>query len=261
MKKTKRDIMFVMMYIAIGAALVTCVIMNSMNMEEQKKQINEMSKKLDTIASETDSKMMFHGVQLENMETNIKQIRDEINNQGEKSDEVEKSVKDLEKKIDTKVKDIEDEIEEVRVSKEQNKQEQLAASQKVMSATIIKNEHGGIMEIDDDDNPVVTPNPVPSWAHLTPESGIFWFGNQFETYYNLDMSVIVQVAHDNGIQGDYWVRSDGCKMLGDYIMLACNRDVHPYGSIVQTSLGAGISLDTGGFAAGNPYQVDIAVTW
>lgn len=101
----------------------------------------------------------------------------------------------------------------------------------------------------------------PGGGHLTPSAGVFYFGNQRETYYNLDMSWIVSYARQNGISGEYWIRSDGCKMLGDYIILACNRDVHPYGSIVQTSLGIGISLDTGGFAYDYPYGVDIAVNW
>lgn len=96
---------------------------------------------------------------------------------------------------------------------------------------------------------------------LTPEGGVYWFGDQKETYYNLPMDVIVSIAESNGIEGEYWIRDDGCKMLGDYIILACNRSVHPYGSIVETSLGYGISLDTGGFAESNPYQVDIAVNW
>ena len=102
---------------------------------------------------------------------------------------------------------------------------------------------------------------TPSGACLTPTSGIYWFGEQLETYYNLDMSTVVAVAQSSGIAGDYWVRSDGCKMLGDYIMVAACYDVHPYGSTVQTSLGTGIVVDTGGFAANNPTQIDIAVNW
>lgn len=101
----------------------------------------------------------------------------------------------------------------------------------------------------------------PSGGHLTPSNGVYYFGNQRETYYNLDMTWVVSYARYNGIGGEYWIRSDGCKMLGDYIILACNRDVHPYGSIVLTSLGYGISLDTGGFAYDYPYGVDIAVNW
>jgi len=105
-------------------------------------------------------------------------------------------------------------------------------------------------------------NYVPSSGGcLTPTNGVFNGPSGKETYYNLDMSVIVQVAHSNGIEGDYWIREDGVKMLGSYVMCACNRDVHPYGTLVETSLGTGISLDTGGFAANNPTQIDIAVAW
>ena len=50
-------------------------------------------------------------------------------------------------------------------------------------------------------------------------------------------------------------------MYGDYVICAANRDVHPMGSLVETSLGTGISLDTGGFAVADPYAVDIATSW
>ena len=101
----------------------------------------------------------------------------------------------------------------------------------------------------------------PSSDPLTRSKGVNYYGDQKETWYNMDMSNIVRYAASNGIPGEYWVRDDGCKMLGDYIILACNRDIYPYGTLVETSLGTGISLDTGGFASHNPYQVDIAVNW
>ena len=44
-------------------------------------------------------------------------------------------------------------------------------------------------------------------------------------------------------------------------MVAANLGVHPRGSLVETSLGTGIVVDTGGFAEGNPTQLDIAVDW
>jgi hypothetical protein len=50
-------------------------------------------------------------------------------------------------------------------------------------------------------------------------------------------------------------------MLGDYIMCAANLDVFPRGTLVESSLGTCIVCDTGGFAAKNPYQLDIAVAW
>lgn len=59
----------------------------------------------------------------------------------------------------------------------------------------------------------------------------------------------------------YWVRDDGAKMLGNYIMIAANLQLRPRGTIVETSLGKGIVCDTGGFAKKNPTQIDIAVNW
>ena len=96
---------------------------------------------------------------------------------------------------------------------------------------------------------------------LSAASGVNYFGDQKETYYNLPMDVVVNVAKQRGIAGEYSVREDGVKMMGEYIIIAANQTVHPYGSLVETSLGTGIVLDTGGFALTNPNQVDIAVNW
>ena len=82
-----------------------------------------------------------------------------------------------------------------------------------------------------------------------------------ETYYNLNMSGCVSNMNRRGYYYDVWVRNDGCKMFGDYIICAANLGVHPFGSLVECSLGTCIVVDTGGFAAGNPNQLDIAVTW
>ena len=59
----------------------------------------------------------------------------------------------------------------------------------------------------------------------------------------------------------YWVREDGAKMLGNYIMTAASFDIRPRGTVVQTSLGTGLVCDTGGFAFSNPTQLDIATAW
>lgn len=101
----------------------------------------------------------------------------------------------------------------------------------------------------------------PDGSVLTMSGGVNYYFDQKETYYNLDMSTVVEIAHSQGIEGDYWIREDGCKMLGDYIMIAADRSVHPQGSIVPTSLGLGIVVDTGAFIASNPTQIDIAVNW
>ena len=44
-------------------------------------------------------------------------------------------------------------------------------------------------------------------------------------------------------------------------MVAARLGKRPRGSKVQTSLGTGIVCDTGGFAANNPTQIDIATLW
>ena len=130
---------------------------------------------------------------------------------------------------------------------------------KVGAISVMKlpDDRGGITEIDYEE----VKSYLPTGPHLTPEGGVFEFEGHTETYYNLDMSVVVQVAQSRGIAGEYWVREDGCKMLGDYIMVAACYDIHPYVSLVNTSLGMGIVVDTGGFTAWNAYNIDISCAW
>lgn len=108
-----------------------------------------------------------------------------------------------------------------------------------------------------------TPVTTPSWngSVLTPSAGVNYGPSGKETYYNLDMSGVVSIMRGMGNNDNYWVRGDGVKMLGDYVMVAANLNVHPRGSIVETSLGTGIVCDTGGFASGNATQLDIATSW
>lgn len=102
----------------------------------------------------------------------------------------------------------------------------------------------------------------PDEVHLTARGGVFWYGDQKETWYNLPMDGVISIMTAYGWSyDDYWIREDGCKMLGPYIMVAANLDVHPRGTLVETSLGTGLVCDTGGFAQNNPLQVDIAVNW
>lgn len=107
----------------------------------------------------------------------------------------------------------------------------------------------------------VNPTPVPAEGVLTKSKGTVQFDGHKETYYNLPMDKVVSNAHKKGIEGEYWVREDGAKMLGDYIMVAADQKIHPYGSLVETSLGWGITVDTGTFILTNPQQIDIAVNW
>lgn len=88
-------------------------------------------------------------------------------------------------------------------------------------------------------------------------------GNR-ETWYNLNMSGVVKIMRDKGFSEEeypYWVREDGCKMLGDYIIVAANHDIYPRGTTVHTSLGEGLVCDTGSFIYTYPTGIDIAVNW
>lgn len=108
-----------------------------------------------------------------------------------------------------------------------------------------------------------TSSPSFTWngSRLTAGSGVNYGPSGKETYYNLDMTGVIYLMRCLGNTDEYWVRSDGCKMLGNYIMIAANLSVHPRGSLVNTSLGMGIVCDTGSFAEEDPNQIDIAVTW
>ena len=50
-------------------------------------------------------------------------------------------------------------------------------------------------------------------------------------------------------------------MLGEYVMVAADYSIRPLCTIVPTSLGMGIVVDTGGFVMNNQMQLDIAVAW
>ncbi len=105
-----------------------------------------------------------------------------------------------------------------------------------------------------------------SWSGqvLSPQAGVVQGPSGKETYYNLDMSGVVSIMRQMGYDEanyPYWVRNDGCKMLGNYIMVAADLNLRPRGSVIECSLGTALVCDTGGFAAADPYQLDIAVTW
>ena len=83
-----------------------------------------------------------------------------------------------------------------------------------------------------------------------------------ETYYNLPMSGCVKLMNHLGYYGTVWTRSDGAKMWDGYVMVAADLSIHPKGSLVETTLGTGIVVDTGEFAHnGSGVSLDIATTW
>ena len=58
----------------------------------------------------------------------------------------------------------------------------------------------------------------------------------------------------------YYIRDDGVKMLGDYVMVAADLNIHPRGMVVETSLGKGLVCDTGDFTKLGDWY-DIATDW
>jgi hypothetical protein len=99
---------------------------------------------------------------------------------------------------------------------------------------------------------------------LTPSRGSITGPSGKETYYNLNMSLVVTYMRAMGfdaINYPYHVREDGVKCLGPYVMVAADLGLRPRGSYVKTSLGTGLVCDTGTFAKTNRTQIDIAVDW
>ncbi len=108
--------------------------------------------------------------------------------------------------------------------------------------------------------------PEINWdgAVLSKSKGVVIGPSGKETYYNLPMTSIINNMRKKGYSEEeypYWVRSDGVKMLGGYVMVAANYSIRPLGTKLETSLGYGIVCDTGTFVNNNPTQIDIAVTW
>lgn len=103
-----------------------------------------------------------------------------------------------------------------------------------------------------------------SGGKLTKSRGTIQGPSGKETYYNLNMTGVVSIMRRMGfseLEYPYNVRADGVKCLGPYVMVAAHLGKRPRGSKVQTSLGTGMVCDTGGFAANNPTQIDVATAW
>ena len=86
-----------------------------------------------------------------------------------------------------------------------------------------------------------------------------------ETYYNLPMDGVIKIMRELGYDEEDgylpWIRSDGVRMFGDYIMVAADLSQYPRGSIVECSLGPAIVCDTGSFVETSDVVLDIATIW
>ena len=116
------------------------------------------------------------------------------------------------------------------------------------------------------DENVARGNVEPAWSEgqITKERGGCMGPSGRETYYNLRMDNCVAFMRELGydeFEYPYWIRDDGAKMLGLYVMCAANWKIRPKGTIIPTSLGDAIVVDTGEFVADYPNGVDLAVDW
>ena len=93
---------------------------------------------------------------------------------------------------------------------------------------------------------------------LTAAKGVNNFMGHQEKYYNLPMQKVVKRAQDMGIPCEYWVREDGVKMFGPWVICAAHPSVIRYTQI-DTSLGKGIVLDY--HTTKDKTLIDIATNW
>ena len=93
---------------------------------------------------------------------------------------------------------------------------------------------------------------------LTAKMGTIQYNGHRETWYNLKMDKVVSRAQNMGIPAEYWVRDDGVKMFGPWVIVAGHPSVTRY-TRIQTSLGEGIVLDY--HTAGDKNLYDIATDW
>lgn len=272
MKQYTRDDVFSAI-ITVSFVVLTCVALMSFlsHVRNDRNKLDVIYESIDAIASTTDAQAR----EIRELKRQNADLIEQIERQSDETHNLNERLDDLKDKVNKEIDRIDENIDILTQAKTEEQHEIIETAYFepaieiepeengiVSAAVAFKSDNTYMEELDDNGiTHKVDPNPVPTGAHLTPESGTFTFDGHTETYYNLDMSVVVQVAQSRGISGEYHVRSDGAKMIGDYIMVAADYNVHPYGSIVQTSLGAGIVVDTGGFVAWNPYNVDIATTW
>lgn len=231
-------------YIITAAAITWMMAFGIMLLTDNKEtsdRLKQITKDVQDIKDSFEAYKTINEAELESIKADIKAVKENGETYTKQIEGVSESITKLQKELKDKVEDLNKKIKAV----EEAKAEKKAAEQAVITASY---------------EPTPAYNP-PTGGCLTPSGGVHNGPSGLETYYNLPMDGVIEQARNFGIEGEYWVRDDGVKMYGDYVILACNRDVHPMGTLVETSLGTGISLDTGAFAEGNPTQCDVAVSW
>ena len=166
---------------------------------------------------------------------------------------------ELKEKFEEQIQDIEEESSKKQEESKSVEEMILEQPELLNDATFVQNNYNAVTQ-------VVYSQPsdaqyVSNANALTASGGVYYGPNGKETYYNLNMSGVVDIMRGMGNNDNYWVREDGAKMLGDYVIVAADLNKYPRGSIVDTSLGQGIVCDTGSFTQNSDTQLDIATDW
>ena len=179
-----------------------------------------------------------------------------INSETKKEEKKQEEVIEDEEIIEEEIKEetqVEEKVDDkpIENKEEENKQEEEIPEEVVVPSN---------------PSPIMTCDGCEVWEgrKLTRAAGVINGPSGKETYYNLNMEYVVLYMRRQGYSEEdypYWIREDGVKMLGPYVMIAADYNIRPKGSLVQTSLGCGIVVDTGSFVAEDQTQIDIAVNW
>lgn len=166
---------------------------------------------------------------------------------------------ELKEKFEKQIQDIEEESSKKQEESKSVEEMILEQPELLNDVTFVQNNYNAVTQ-------VIYSQPsytqyVSNANALTASGGVYYGPNGKETYYNLNMSGVVDIMRGMGNNDNYWVREDGAKMLGDYVIVAADLNKYPRGSIVDTSLGQGIVCDTGSFTQNSDTQLDIATDW
>lgn len=263
----KKIILFSLILTTVGSSTVWADTLAKTPMEEKtilieksetiKKEIKSIESEKETYDKENDLKeqsILEIKEQKEKIAKEVATLKETIKKEEARIKKEKEEAERKEKERLAEVARQEKEAEEARIAEEKAQAEaQAQATPQARSVSVASNSSS---------SPTTSaPTSNYSGQKLTASAGVVQGPSGKETYYNLPMGGVISIAQSIGAEGSYWVREDGVKMYGDYVMIAADLSIRPRGSLVQTSLGMGIVLDTGSFVASNPYQIDIAVTW
>lgn len=244
-------------------------------LQRTRDRISEYKTSLEEKRDLQEEQMNKYKSDKEDMELVMAQRQEEIDALGDDINSINYDINALQEKLNAQesaMAEIENQeaIEEA-AAEERRRAEASESKQESASSEEEEKVAEAEPETEAETEPETEPEPEPEpisygWDGqvLNPWVGTVEGPSGTETYYNLDMSGVVGIMRDMGFDAGsypYWVRSDGCKMLGDYIMVAADLSIRPRGSTIPTSLGMGLVCDTGSFIYSNPTQLDIATNW